>query len=256
MCPLAGPLLSRVTSVSRIPNGLIISCAWSLIVPRGGFESNALANGIERLVYEFLISWDTQETGDHHVERISLLCLSSNLAPPPNPGHIAPMSLPSVRTVALLCALAAGSALGLALASEYWGGLVPCALCLLERWPYRIAIALALLAVVVPRRLARLALLLVVLSMLASTALAVVHVGVEQRYWSSPLPECAAPRLGGGSIAQRLAQMPARPAKPCEDATYLIPGLPVSMAAMNLLYALVFAIALAAFLWRDRNTAA
>jgi len=60
----------------------------------------------------------------------------------------------------------------------------------------------------------------------------------------------------GGSIAERLAQMPARPAKPCEDATYLIPGLPVSMAAMNLLYALAFAIMLGAFLWRDRRSVA
>ena len=38
--------------------------------------------------------------------------------------------------------------------------------------------------------------------------------------------------------------MPARPAKPCEDAAYLIPGLPISMAAMNLLYALAFAVLL------------
>ena len=37
--------------------------------------------------------------------------------------------------------------------------------------------------------------------------------------------------------------------------TYLIPGLPISMAAMNLLYALVFAVLLAIFLWRDRSVA-
>ena len=49
--------------------------------------------------------------------------------------------------------------------------------------------------------------------------------------------------------------MPARPAKPCEDATYLIPGLPISMAAMNLLYALAFAVLLGAALWRDRRIA-
>jgi disulfide bond formation protein DsbB len=169
---------------------------------------------------------------------------------------MAPMTMPTARTVALISALAAGFALGLALASEYWGGLVPCALCLLERWPYRVATVLALLAAVVPRGIARLLLVLVVLSMLVAAALAVVHVGVEQRYWPSPLPECAAPGFGGGSIAERLAQMPARPAKPCEDATYLIPGLPVSMAAMNLLYALVFAILLGVFLWRDRRRAA
>lgn len=162
---------------------------------------------------------------------------------------------PGIRAIALLSALAAAFALGLALASEHWGGLVPCALCLLERWPYRVAIALALLALVAPQRWARALLVLVVLSMLVSTALAVVHVGVEQHYWPSPLPECAAPHFTGGSIAERLAQMPARPAKPCEDATYLIPALPISMAAMNLLYALAFAILLGIVLWRDRSAA-
>jgi len=165
------------------------------------------------------------------------------------------MRQPGIRAIALLSALAAAFALGLALASERWGGLVPCALCLLERWPYRVAIALALLALVAPHRWARALLVLVVLSMLVGTALGVVHVGVEQHYWPSPLPECAAPRFTGGSIAERLAQMPARPAKPCEDATYLIPVLPVSMAAMNLLYALVFAILLGIVLWRDRSAA-
>ncbi|HXA27043.1 MAG TPA: disulfide bond formation protein B [Acetobacteraceae bacterium] len=164
--------------------------------------------------------------------------------------------MPVTRTVALICALAAGFALGLALASEYWGGLVPCALCLLERWPYRVAIVLALVAIVVPRGVARLLLLLVLVSMLVAAALAVVHVGVELHYWPSPLPECVAPRFSGGSIAERLAQLPARPAKPCEDATYLIPGLPISMAAMNLLYALAFAIVLGGFLWLERRRTA
>ena len=106
---------------------------------------------------------------------------------------------------------------------------------------------------VVPHRWARALLVLVVLAMLVDAALAVVHVGVEQHYWPSPLPECAAPRFTGGSIAERLAQMPARPAKPCEDAAYLIPGLPISMAAMNLLYALAFALVLGVLLWRDRG---
>jgi len=165
------------------------------------------------------------------------------------------MTLPSIRGIALLSALAAGAALGIALASERFEGLVPCALCLLERWPYRIAIAASLIAAIVPPRWARVLLLLVVLLMLTSVALAVVHVGVELRYWQSPLPECAAPRFTGGSIAERLAQMPARPAKPCEDAAYLIPGLPVSMAAMNLLYALGFAVVLSGAVWLRRRTA-
>ena len=49
----------------------------------------------------------------------------------------------------------------------------------------------------------------------------------------------------GGSVAERLARMPATPAKPCDDPTFLIPGLPVSMAMMNLLASLAFAAGIA-----------
>jgi disulfide bond formation protein DsbB len=172
------------------------------------------------------------------------------------PGHTQFMPILSVRTLALISALAAGAALAAALASETWDGLVPCALCLLERWPYRMAIVLALAAVIVPPRLARALLVLAVLAVLVGATLAFVHVGVEAHWWPSPLPECAAPRFTGGSIAERLASMPARPAKPCDDPSYLIPGLPLSMAAMNLIYALAFALVLAIFLWRsDRRPA-
>ncbi len=160
------------------------------------------------------------------------------------------MTRPREHTVAALSALAAGAALGIALAAEHLGGMVPCALCLLERWPYRIAIVLSLAACFLPAALARLTLALVALAMLAGTALGAVHVGVEQGWWRSPLPECAAPRITAGSLAQRLAAMPARPAKPCDAPTFLIPHLPLSMAAMNLIYALSFALLLAIFLWR------
>ena len=95
---------------------------------------------------------------------------------------------------------------------------MPCALCLVERWPYRIAIVLGLLGIVVPPQLARVLLMLVVVALLADAALAFVHVGVEHHWWPSPLPECAAPHIGGGTIAERLASMPARPAKPCDRA--------------------------------------
>ncbi len=89
--------------------------------------------------------------------------------------------------------------------------------------------------------------------MVAGAVLGGVHVGVEQHYWPSPLPECAAPHLASGSIAERLASMPARPSKPCDDPTYLIPGLGLSMAAMNLLYALLFAALLGFYLWQRRR---
>jgi disulfide bond formation protein DsbB len=142
----------------------------------------------------------------------------------------------SHRTSGLIAAIAAAAALGIAIASQRWGGLVPCALCLLERWPYRIAIVLGLAAALVPTVAARFALGLLALTMLVGAALGAIHVGVEFHWWPSPLPECAALVSRGGSAADLLASMPAAPSKPCDDPTYLIPGLKLSMAEMNLLF--------------------
>jgi disulfide bond formation protein DsbB len=147
------------------------------------------------------------------------------------------------RAAGLTAAIAAAVALGIAVASERWGGLVPCALCLVERWPYRIAAILGLAAALLPPKAARVALGLLALTMLTGAVFSAVHVGVEWRWWKSPLPECAAPTFSGGSIAERLAHMPSAPSKPCDDPTYLIPGLPLSMAAMNLIFACLFAVA-------------
>jgi disulfide bond formation protein DsbB len=93
-----------------------------------------------------------------------------------------------------------------------------------------------------------------VLALLAGAGVAAAHVGVEAGWWPSPLPQCQAPRYSGGTLAQRLAQMPAHPSKACEDPTYLVPGVPVSMAQMNLLFALALAAGLATFGWRSRRS--
>jgi disulfide bond formation protein DsbB len=163
------------------------------------------------------------------------------------------MIKPTTREIALASAVAAGAALGIAWVAQTWGELAPCALCLWERWPYRVIVVLSLVAVVLPRGAARGLLWLSVLSALGGVVLATVHVGVEQHLWPSPLPECAAPTFSGGSIAEMLKAMPAQPAKPCDSASFLIPGLPLSMAAMDLLYAAVFALLLGGVLWARRG---
>jgi disulfide bond formation protein DsbB len=162
------------------------------------------------------------------------------------------MRFPSLPTIALAGSILAALALAIAHASEQWEGLVPCALCLLQRWPYRAVIVLGLLAAVVPRRFGRWLVWVMVIALIGDAAIAAVHVGVEAHWWPSPLPECAAPRFTGGTIAERLAAMPARPTKPCDEPAYLIPGLPISMAAMNLMFAVAFAAALAFGAWRSR----
>ncbi len=151
---------------------------------------------------------------------------------------------------ALAIAILAAAAPLFALASETWLGLAPCALCLWQRWPYWVAAALALFAALLPGAARRWLLGLAGIAVLVSAGIAVLHVGVEAHWWPSPLPSCLAPSAGGGaSIEEMMRSLAPAPSKPCDAPTFPIPGLPLSMAAMNLIYALALgalAIALAA----------
>lgn len=163
---------------------------------------------------------------------------------------------PRLRLALGITALISLATLGTAIASERWGGLVPCAMCLIERWPWRVAIVVAAAGVVAPRPAAHVLGWLTVLALAAGVVAGAVHVGVEWHLWPSPFPECMAPTFHGGTIAQRLASMPLKPSKSCEDATYLIPHLPISMAMMNLLDSLIVAVGLGWFLLRHRRASA
>ncbi|WP_245615224.1 disulfide bond formation protein B [Muricoccus aerilatus] len=156
---------------------------------------------------------------------------------------------PTTRQHAVAVALLAAAAPLAALASERFLEMAPCALCLWQRWPYWLAVVLAALAAGMRSRPL---LALAGLAVLVSGAIAALHVGVEQGWWPSPLPSCAAPTAGATmSVDDLMRSLAARPAKPCDAAAYLIPGLPVSMAAMNLLYAL--ALGALALTWSRRG---
>src|SRR3954469_6249728 len=154
----------------------------------------------------------------------------------------------------LLFAGLAAAAPIFARASEGIWGIAPCELCMWQRWPYWVAAALALAAAASPRARRRLG-GAAILAVLASGAVAAFHVGVEQGWWPSPLPGCQAPRAaGGGSVDELMRSLAAAPSKPCDAPTYLVPGLPVSMAAMNLLYALGLSALVLIFLRKGART--
>ncbi len=157
------------------------------------------------------------------------------------------------RSIALAGIVLSLVALGVALGSEHFLGLVPCALCLVERWPYRIAILVGVIALVLPKRASRAECWVMVVVFLIAAAAAFVHVGVEQHWWASPLPECTAPDLSGLTPAERFARMPLRPAVACEDPVYPVQAIPISMAQGNLIYALASAGLLAMWLKRTRR---
>ena len=157
------------------------------------------------------------------------------------------------RGMAALGAAACATALLVAHGSETFLGFVPCAFCLLERVPYEAGIAIGLAGVLTPSRVARWLVWTLVAVLLGAGLLSFVHVGVEQHWWPDPLPACTVPHFSGMTAAQRLMAMPARPAKPCEDPDYLIPGLPISMAQMGCVYALAVCACLAISAYRIRE---
>ena len=115
------------------------------------------------------------------------------------------------RQVGGLAVLAGVAALGVAYFAQDFLHLVPCPLCLWERWPYRVVIGLGVLAVLV---------------------------------------RPATGRVVVGLIFDLNAPLPLVPAKPCDDPTYLIPVVPVSMAMMDFLYALAFGLGVLPYVWR------
>ncbi len=119
-----------------------------------------------------------------------------------------------------------------ALGFQYLGGLAPCHLCLLQRWPHAIAIALGLLLLAWPRRpLALLAALVV----LAGAGIAGYHVGVEQGWWQGPA-SCTAPQPGATSAGDLLDQILATPVVLCDQVAWSLWG--ISMAGWNAILSL------------------
>ena len=142
-----------------------------------------------------------------------------------------------MKRAVIILVLAAAAPL-FAQASETWLGLAPCELCLWQRWPYWVAAGLTALALALPRH-AGMLLALAGLAALASGFLGGFHLGVEQGFWPSPLAGCKAATAGGAmSIEDMLKSLAPIPNKPCDAPAFLISGLPISMAAMNMMYGL------------------
>jgi disulfide bond formation protein DsbB len=143
------------------------------------------------------------------------------------------------KTHAFIITLAGTGILATALASEFWGGLTPCALCLQQRWPYYIALPLAAL-IWLGAHHAPIALrgLLVPVGVIfaAGAALGFYHAGVEYALWAGP-SGCGgglAGSSGGFETTADLLDAMAR-AKPvaCNKAAFTLFG--ISMAGYNFL---------------------
>lgn len=131
-----------------------------------------------------------------------------------------------------LVALAAASPLAVAYAAQYWGGLDPCPLCLYQRYPYFVALALGLVGIVAPRAARLPVLALAGLAFLASGGIAAFHVGVEEGWWQGT---AACGGIDAGSAEEFKAQVLAAPLVRCDEVPWSLFG--ISMAGYNFLYA-------------------
>lgn len=137
------------------------------------------------------------------------------------------------RRMAFMIAVFAATALGLALMSQYLGGLVPCEMCVWQRWPWVVAGCAAMVAALArtPDRVAEAAMVAVGVGFAVGIGLSGYHVGLEQGWWA------ASAGCGGGGTAATLddlrRQVMAAPVVRCTDVPFHVLGL--SLAGMNVL---------------------
>src|SRR5947207_2896380 len=144
----------------------------------------------------------------------------------------------SIRAFSGFVLAVSAAVLGAALLSQYWGGLAPCELCLLQRWPWAAAIVITLVAVLTGRQpgLPWVALILG-LVFAAGVAFAFYHVGVEQHWFAGPAA-CTA-NTGAMTLEEMKRQIIGTAPVLCDRPAWTLFG--VSMAGFNLLASLIMA---------------
>ena len=122
------------------------------------------------------------------------------------------------------------SVLGAALVSQFVGGLAPCEMCIWQRWPHAIAIALVAIGLAIKGPKAGGIYLIAGLVLLVGAGIGVFHAGVELKYWDGP-GGCTGGSTVGLTTAQVLEQILNAPLVRCDEIAWSFAGL--SMAGWN-----------------------
>ncbi|MCW9034685.1 MAG: disulfide bond formation protein B [Rhodospirillales bacterium] len=136
-----------------------------------------------------------------------------------------------------VCAVALGSAY----TAQYWFDLEPCELCLYQRVPYAIAGFLSIVAMQMKvMRTRSLLLSLCAVAFVVEAGLAFHHVGVEQHWWQA-FTSCSGDIKTGLSLEELKTALLAKKPKACDEITWQILGLSITV------YNVVLGLAMAAF---------
>lgn len=156
----------------------------------------------------------------------------------------------SIQAFAGFVLAASAAVLGAALYSQYWGGLVPCELCVLQRWPWAAAITISIVALFVgqSRSLPWVALVLG-LVFLVSIGFAFYHFGVEQHWFAGP-SACTPSTAPARTLEEMRRQILSAGVVRCDVPQWTLAG--VSLAGWNLLASIVMALICAGTFWYAR----
>ncbi len=142
------------------------------------------------------------------------------------------ITLPA-RALAALAGLGSAALLAGAFAFQYIGGMAPCALCIWQRWPHAVAVAIMLLALLVPNRWL---MALGALAALTTAGIGGFHMGVEYGWWEG-LQSCSGGSISGISMDDLLNPNAAVAAPVrCDEVPWSLLGL--SMAGWNMVVSL------------------
>jgi disulfide bond formation protein DsbB len=138
----------------------------------------------------------------------------------------------------LLAILVPNALLWGAIGFQHFGGLIPCEMCMWQRWPHVAAIVLALVAILLRGTppASRAVTALAAVAILFSGAIGVYHAGVEYKWWSG-FTACTAP-MTSGSAKDIIAQIMAAPIERCDTPQWTFHG--VSLAGFNAILSLGF----------------
>jgi len=145
----------------------------------------------------------------------------------------------TARWLALLVPLAL---IGGALFSQFVGHLVPCEMCMWQRYPHYAAIGVAVLAFIIPDRRATYALVAIAALLIATSGvIGVLHAGVEYKWWPGFTP-CTAGFKPGATGMEMIEMLRHAPIVRCDTAQWTLFG--ISLAGFNAIISLTGALAI------------
>jgi disulfide bond formation protein DsbB len=143
------------------------------------------------------------------------------------------------RRIALLLLIASAALIAGALFFQFVVKLEPCHLCLMQRWPHYVAIAILLVVVMAgDRSTTPWVIGLCGLIFLGSAGLGFYHAGVEQHWFPGP-DTCTGPATSAGSVEEMKARILGTAVVRCDEVPWALFG--ISLAGWNFLASLALA---------------